>query len=457
MALLLGGLVFAALLPLVLPLLQRARPAPKRSDFDCAVYRDQLRELERDAARGLISPAAEEASRLEIQRRLLAAGCAPEAPEQDRPGRSPVAALTVALFVTGGALGVYYYLGAARTSDVVFLPRPPLAGATPDGAPVPRYLDLQRAAARLAEKLETDPSNADRWVQLARTSASLRRWDAAADAYRHAVSLGLTGPDIQVGLGEMLVMQADGIVTPAAGDAFAATLKDDPKNEVARYYVARAAAQAGHSREAIRLMQALLADIPEDSAMRDPIGRQIQAAAKAAGLPMPELARGTPSVPPGSVAKDAAPDAPPDAPPDAGVAAKLAARLEAEPGDADAWMRLGRDYAALHERDRAADAYDRAIALAPGDAAIRLQAIESLLNGLKPGETLPPRTLALLRQTEAIAPDRPELLWYLGFAAAAEAHPADARRYWTRLLAMLPAESENAAMVKAAMESLKGG
>jgi cytochrome c-type biogenesis protein CcmH/NrfG len=65
--------------------------------------------------------------------------------------------------------------------------------------------------------------------------------------------------------------------------------------------------------------------------------------------------------------------------------------------------------------------------------------------------------LALLRQAEAITPDQPELLWYLGFAAAVEARPADARLYWTRLLARLPAGSENAAMVKAAMESLKGG
>jgi cytochrome c-type biogenesis protein CcmH len=450
MALLLGGLVFAALLPLVLPLLQRARPVPKRSEFDCAVYRDQLRELDHDVARGLISPDAVESSRLEIQRRLLAAGCAPEAPEQERPGRSPIAALTVALFVAGGALGVYYYLGSAGTPDVVFVPRPPLAGATPDGAPVPRYVDLQRAAARLAEKLTAEPSNADRWVQLARTSGSLRRWDAAADAYRHAVSLGLNGPDIQVGLGEMLVMQADGIVTPAAEDAFAATLKDDPRNEVARYYIARAAAQAGHAREAIRQMQALLADIPEDSAMRDPIGRQIEQAAKAAGLPMPELARGTPSVPADSMSEK-------EAAPDPAVAARLAARLEAEPGDAEGWIRLGRAYAALQERDKAADAFDRAIALVPGDAAIRLQAIESLMNGLKPGDTPPPRALALLRQTERIAPDQPELLWYLGFAAALDARPADARRYWARLLATLPAESENAITVKAAMESLKGG
>nr|WP_294519412.1 c-type cytochrome biogenesis protein CcmI [uncultured Rhodopila sp.] len=447
MALLLGSLVLAALLPLVVPLLRRQRPVPERSHFDCAVYRDQLRELDHDVARGLVSPAAEEASRLEIQRRLLAAGCDPEPVE--KPGRSPVAALTVALFIACGALGLYYYLGAAGSPDVVFVPRPPLAGATPGSAPVPRFLDLQKAAARLTEKLEADPSNADRWVQLARTSGSLRRWDAAADAYRHALSLGSTGPDVQVGFGEMLVMQAAGIVTPAARDAFAATLKADPKNEIARYYLARAAMQEGHPREAIRQMQAMLAEIPEDSAMRAAIADQIEAAAKVAGLPMPELAKGTPAGAPDPAADATAADA--------ATAAKLAARLQAQPGDADGWMRLGRAYLAQHERDKAADAYDHAIALVPGDTAIRLQAIEGLLDGIKPGDTLPPRALALLRQVETIAPDQPEVLWYLGFAAALDAHPEDARRYWTRLLARLPAESQNAGMVRAAMDSLKGG
>ena len=76
---------------------------------------------------------------------------------------------------------------------------------------------------------------------------------------------------------------------------------------------------------------------------------------------------------------------------------------------------------------------------------------------MKSGDELPPRALALLRQTEAIDPRQPELLWYLGFAAALEARPADARRYWTRLLARVPPGSENAAMVRSAMESLKGG
>jgi cytochrome c-type biogenesis protein CcmH len=58
---------------------------------------------------------------------------------------------------------------------------------------------------------------------------------------------------------------------------------------------------------------------------------------------------------------------------------------------------------------------------------------------------------------EAGAPDESEVLWYLGIAAARDAHPADAKRYWGRLLAKLPAEGEDAKMVTSAMNELKAG
>jgi len=111
----------------------------------------------------------------------------------------------------------------------------------------------------------------------------------------------------------------------------------------------------------------------------------------------------------------------------------------------------------MHERDKAAEAYDHALALKPGGVAIRLQAVEGLLTGLKPADALPPRAIALLKQVERVAPDEPEVLWYLGMAAARDGRPDEARRYWSRLLGKLPAEGDNTRMVKAALGSLKGG
>jgi len=94
-------------------------------------------------------------------------------------------------------------------------------------------------------KLKADPSNVGGWLLYARTAGSLRRWDEAVDAYRRLIALGQTGAEIQSGYGETLTLKADGIVTPSAHDPFVAAIKDDPKNDVARYYLGLAAGQAG--------------------------------------------------------------------------------------------------------------------------------------------------------------------------------------------------------------------
>lgn len=454
--LLLAVVAFAALLPVLLPLLRGAPGMVERGQYDRAVYRDQLRELDRDVARGVLSEDEAHGARLEIQRRLLAVDAQPIGPA--RLARSPVLAVAVAAIVAGGSIGVYLILGAPSVPDQPYASRKPAASPQMAG----EHIDLQQAAARLQEKLRSDPANPEGWLLYARTTSMLSQWDIAADAYRRAIVLGAKGPAVQAGYGEMLVMQAQGIVTPAAHEAFAAVLKDDPKNDVARYYLALGAGQAGEVQQAIDQLQGLLADIPDDSPMRTEIGRRIGEAAKAAGLPIPVLAKGTPAAAqrgPDAAAVQAAANMP-EADRKAmiaGMVARLAAHLETEPGDLAGWMQLGRAYVVLGERDKSAEAYDKAAALKPGDTSIPLQAVESMLEGLQPSDPLPPRAVALLRQVEVAAPDEPEVLWYLGIVAARDAHPADARRYWGRLLVKLPSDGEDAKMVKAAMDALKGG
>ncbi len=98
---------------------------------------------------------------------------------------------------------------------------------------------------------------------------------------------------------EILVMQAGGTVTPAAEAAFQKVLKADPSSGIARYYLAVAAMQAGEPRKAIEGFQALLAELPADSPLRAQLGQRVAEAAQAAGIPVPELAKGTPPAQPG--------------------------------------------------------------------------------------------------------------------------------------------------------------
>lgn len=457
---LLALLAFAALLPILAPLLRGSRPGPSRENFDQAVYRDQLRELDRDIARGLITELEANAARLEIQRRLLATEKQPAAPP--RLSRSPVLAAVVFIFIAAGSVSSYLWLGNPG------LPDDPFSARKAELAQTRGPSSLQQAADTLAAKLKQNPSDAQGWALYGRTLAMLSQWNDAEDAYRHAIDLGQADPDTLGDHAEIMVMQAGGTVTPAAEAAFQQILQADPTSGIARYYLAVAAMQAGEPRKAIDGLQALLAELPANSPLRGQLGQKVAEAAHAAGIPVPDLAQGT------APAQDSAQAAPAPAPgPDAkamadaanmpdeqrqamirGMVANLAAKQEADPSNLDGWMRLGGAYTVLHQPDKAADAYDKAAALKPGDVSIPLQAVRALLSDHAPSDKLPPRVIGLLKRVEAADPEQPLVLWYLGIAAAQDAHPDDARRYWSQLLTTIPPGSEDAKMIQAALDTL---
>jgi len=444
---LLALMAFCALLPIVVPLLRGRRPVASRGSFDQAVYRDQLQELDRDIARGLITPADAGAARLEIQRRLLAADRLPAAPP--RLSRSPALALIVFLVIAAGSVGSYLRLGAPG------LPDEPFAERKPETAHAASPTALQQATAALAERLKQNPSDAAGWLLYARSLSQLSEWDRAEDAYRHAIDLGQTGPEVIASHGEVLVLQAAGTVTPAAEAEFQKVLKADPSSGIARYYLAVAAMQAGEPRQAIDGFQALLAEMPADSPLRPQLGQRVAEAARAAGIPVPELAKGTPAEPKPEAAANAANMS--DEQRQAmisGMVASLAAKQEADPGNLEGWLRLGQAYAVLRQPDKAADAYDRAARLRPDDVSIPLQEVRALLSGQAPTDKLPPRVIALLKRVAQTAPDEPLVLWYLGVAAVQESRVDEARADWSRLLGKLPPGGEDAKMVQSALDTL---
>jgi cytochrome c-type biogenesis protein CcmH len=450
-----------------LPLLRGVPMVADRGYFDRVVYRDQLKEVERDLARGVLSPDEADSARLEIQRRLLAVDVgAPGHKVWSAP--SPVLAGIVALLVLGGAVGLYLRFGSPSLPDAPFALRvtergQPAPAPSADAAP---HLDMRQAAQQLEQKLHADPTNAEGWELYARTESMLGDWQKAGAAYRQAINLGQKGPDVFAGYGEMLVLQSDGIVSPAAHDAFTEALAADPQNDVARYYLALADEQSGEEQRAIDRWLALAGDIPDDSPMREAIARGIAEAAKAGGIAAPTLPKGTPPLP-----QQAATQAPAGPNQDQmgaaaqmpdgqrkemirGMVAQLAARLQTQPDDLEGWLRLARSYAVLDEPDKAVDAYEHAVKLKPDDAGIKLQEFQTLIAKLQPSDPLPARAVELLRQVAATAPDQPEALWYLGVQAARDGNTDEARRDWTKLLGTLPPDGEDAKLVKGALETL---
>src|SRR3954453_19869093 len=126
-ALMTAAAIFAVLWPL-----GRGSRKAQRGGSDLAVYRDQLDEVARDRAAGLIGEAEADAARVEVSRRLIAAGdVAAHQPPPDPAGalrRRRAAAVAALLFVPIVGAGLYLLHGSPQ------LPGSPLAERIHDSA-----------------------------------------------------------------------------------------------------------------------------------------------------------------------------------------------------------------------------------------------------------------------------------------------------------------------------------
>src|SRR4051812_31988316 len=106
-ALMTAAAIFAVLLPL-------AKRAPVRGGTETAVYRDQLDEIARDRAAGLIGESEAEAARIEVSRRLLAAADADSRPIAPSVWRRRATAVAALLILPAGATALYLALGSPQ-------------------------------------------------------------------------------------------------------------------------------------------------------------------------------------------------------------------------------------------------------------------------------------------------------------------------------------------------------
>lgn len=272
-----GGTTIIVLALVLGPLLKPARAPATREAFDRAVYRDQLKELEREVARGVVVESEAATARLELQRRLLAA---------DDRGKSEAA--------------------------------------------------------------------------------------------------GATKPALAIGAALLIVLAAVGIYAAVGSPG----LPDDP-------YADRGAERAQLAQEQAQLAQ---------------IKAMVQ---------------------------------------------KLADDMKQHPDDVDGWLRLGRSYAVLGQADDAAAAYARAEKLKPNDPDVLMAEAQGLLAGHSLAEPIPQPVVDILNRIQAIQPDTPAVMWYLGLHAAQEGDFATARTDWQKVKDKMPPDSDEAKTVAAALNAIK--
>jgi cytochrome c-type biogenesis protein CcmH len=138
-----------------------------------------------------------------------------------------------------------------------------------------------------------------------------------------------------------------------------------------------------------------------------------------------------------------------------GMVAQLAAKLEQNPNDGRGWAMMGRSLKVLGQPDKAHDAYRKAIKLLPTDATVRLEYASLLLDEVPANAPLPPDFVGLMREVNAIDPNQPDALYFLGVSEAQLGNRAKARDYWTRLLKALPEGSEDRGEIQKMIDGLK--
>lgn len=274
-----AGLTVAVIAALVWPMMRRAPEAASRAQFDAAVYRDQLAELERDLARGAIGIVEAEAARNEVSRRILSA-LSRDGRESDLQSSLPWRpAAAAALIVPLIAVPIYLWSGSPRMGDLPLQVR--LDNAVEAN-------DLDALVARVEAHLAKNPGDVAGWQVLAPVYRRMERYDDAANAYARILSLGQPTAEHFADYAEMRVYANQGLVTSAAVEPLKQALQLDPKNPKARFFTALALKQEGKIAEALAQWKSLLDDSPADATWRALLQNEIAAAKSPAPGPSQE-------------------------------------------------------------------------------------------------------------------------------------------------------------------------
>jgi cytochrome c-type biogenesis protein CcmH len=344
--------------------------------YDLDVYRDQLREIERDRKRGVLEAEDAERLRAEVSRKILAADAQLQAGGdsggQPRLLGMAMAGVVVAV-ITGGGVLLYSQIGAPGYGDLPMATRIANSEAARDArldqksaeerfAPEPTGLpdgtsdEYMTLVERLRETVAERPNDQQGLRFLVRSEAALGNMEAARKAQAQLIEVKgdeATADDYAT-LAELMINATSGYVSRDAEAALREALDRNPRAPTARFYLGLYMTQIDRPDAAFRLWRDLLEESTPDAPWVPPIRAGIEELAARAGeryeLPPPEGA-------PGPTAGDieAAQDMDPEARQQMirGMVAELANRLAQEGGTAEEWARLINAYGVLGETDRA--------------------------------------------------------------------------------------------------------
>jgi cytochrome c-type biogenesis protein CcmH len=393
------------------PFIRRLDRRQGGSSSDIAVYGDQLKEVDKEAELGLIDAQQAETARTEIKRRMLAAA---NLDDSQLPalssGERSFAAIGVAGIVVFGSVGLFALTANLEpaANPLPTSPRP-LAENPPEKS-APKMMQPSNVAPssavglaassskpsqsqlppveemiqRLVTRLQRNPKDIEGWRVLGWSYFSTDHFAEAAAAYARAIELDPDSADYRDARTDALIHAASGVVTQEAKSATEDTLKLHPKDPRARYFKGLALHQGGEEDGARKEWNELLTELDAG----DPVARELKQ--RIEEVEKPALAANAPATtsepkgPAGAATPENTEQKTDEATSSRGpqpedvrnaqmmapsdrlamihrMVDSLASRLEQSPNDVDGWIKLIRSWTVLGDKDKAKQAFDKAL------------------------------------------------------------------------------------------------
>lgn len=261
------------------PIFKRRSEADRhtRQQINIAVYRDQLHELERDHASGLLDQAQFEAAKLELASRL-SEDALQQGPDETRRHSGRGLALAVAAILPAAAIGMYLWLGNPQA--ILQASAPSMSGH-----------DLEAMLQSAEEKARANPNDPRPLLLLARTYAALERWSDAVRAYEQAAKLLPKDATILANYAEAIAFAQGRDLRGRPMEIVQRALSLDPNEPTALHLAALHAFMQGDYPQATAYWQRLLKQLPPESGQAEAIKQALSEAehrAKTTGMPRTE-------------------------------------------------------------------------------------------------------------------------------------------------------------------------
>lgn len=393
------------------------------------IHRDQLKALEADLARGVISQQDFEATRDELQLRLL-----DDTENSDAPQANPSSsfwsakrtAWVIGLATPVLALGIYLQLGEPAAIS-------PVATATVDDQQIRQMVDT------LATKLQANPDNPKGWAMLARSYKVMGRLEDAKKAFERAGDYVHTDPDVLLDYAALLGALNGNKLDGQAAQMINEVLKLSPDHPNGLMLSGISAYQQADYAGAVKQWEKLLGLLDPNSPDVQQIQANIDDARAQGKLPSGDSTK-LPPVPAGAANGSTTPEMINQ------MVERLANRLKDNPNDYPGWARLANAYKVQGKLDEAVQAFGKTGPLLETDANLITQYADLLATRAKGDFKGQP--LALVNKALRIDPKQANALMMAAQAAYQAADYSTAIRHWETVLTVLPGGSQEGQLVR---------